>query len=105
MCKDSNEDEWIYVIRTGSCRIIKALTQVTPKLRTKKIPKVIYDNFGTKRHSQYGMEALGTFSRVKTLNDVQRDRFYSLIPFSQKHQPNSPNVTPKLNKFESEAFS
>ena len=36
MCKDSNEDEWIYIIRTGSCRVIKALTQVTPKLKTRE---------------------------------------------------------------------
>lgn len=61
MCKDSNEDEWIYVIRTGSCRVIKALTQVTPKLKTRKKAEVIYDHFGTKRISQYSMEALGTF--------------------------------------------
>ena len=36
MCKDSNEDEWIYVIRTGSCRVIKALTQATPKIENKE---------------------------------------------------------------------
>ncbi|CAF1265586.1 unnamed protein product [Rotaria sordida] len=66
MSKDSNEDEWIYVIRTGSCRVIKALTQVTPKLITRKKPKVIYDNFGTKRTSQYSMEALGTFNKPKS---------------------------------------
>lgn len=65
MCKDSNEDEWIYVIRTGSCRVIKALTQVTPKLRTRKKAQVIYDSFGTKRVSQYSIEALGAFSKVK----------------------------------------
>lgn len=65
MCKDSNEDEWIYVIRTGSCRVIKALTQTIPKLQTKKKPHVIYDNFGTKRQSQYSIQALGTFDRVK----------------------------------------
>ncbi len=65
MCKDSNEDEWIYIIRTGSCRVIKSLTQVTPKLKTKKKPHVIYDNFGTKRVSEYSMEALGTFHKVK----------------------------------------
>ncbi|CAF0738558.1 unnamed protein product [Rotaria sordida] len=46
MCKDSNKDEWIYVIRTGCCRVIKALTQVTPKLTIKKKPEVIYDHFG-----------------------------------------------------------
>ena len=65
MCKDSNEDEWIYIIRTGSCRVIKALTQVTPKLKTKKKTQVIYDSFGTKRVSEYSMEALGTFNKVK----------------------------------------
>ena len=65
MCKDSNEDEWIYIIRTGSCRVIKALTQATPKLKTKKKAQVIYDNFGTKRQSAYSMEALGAFSRVR----------------------------------------
>ncbi|CAF2874434.1 unnamed protein product [Rotaria sp. Silwood2] len=70
MSKDSNEDEWIYVIRTGSCRVIKALTQVTPKLITKKKPKLIYDNFGTKRASQYSMEALGTFNTVKTKTKI-----------------------------------
>jgi hypothetical protein len=55
----------IYVILTGSCRVIKALTQVTPKLKTKKKAQVIYDNFGTKRVSQYSMQALGTFNKVK----------------------------------------
>jgi hypothetical protein len=65
MCKDSNIDEWIYVVRTGSCRVIKALTQVTPKLKTRKKTQVIYDSFGTKRISQYSMEALGTFNKVK----------------------------------------
>jgi hypothetical protein len=71
MCKDSNEDEWIYIIRTGSCRVIKALTQATPKLKTKKQAQVIYDNFGTKRQSAYSMEALGTFSRVRR-NDLAK---------------------------------
>ena len=75
MCKDSNEDEWIYVIRTGSCRVIKALTQVTPKLRTKKKPQVIYDNFGTKRQSQYSIQALGTFERVII------DKFNSILKY------------------------
>lgn len=70
MCKDSNEDEWIYVIRTGSCRVIKALTQATPKLRTKKKPQVIYDHFGTKRQSQYSIQALGTFERVRNENFI-----------------------------------
>ncbi|CAF1152595.1 unnamed protein product [Adineta steineri] len=65
MCKDSNEDEWIYIIRTGSCRVIKSLTQVTPKLKTRKKPEVIYDSFGTKRISQYSMEALGTFNKIR----------------------------------------
>ncbi len=68
MCKDSNIDEWIYVVRTGSCRVIKALTQVTPKLKTRKKTQVIYDSFGTKRISQYSMEALGTFNKVKQKN-------------------------------------
>ena len=67
MCKDSNEDEWIYVIRTGSCRVIKALTQVTPKLRTRKKAQVIYDSFGTQRVSKYSMEALGAIQKVKRL--------------------------------------
>ncbi|CAF1444068.1 unnamed protein product [Adineta ricciae] len=66
MCKDSNEDEWIYIVRTGSCRVIKALTQVTPKLKTLKKPRIIYDNFGSQRVSEYSMKALGTFSKPKT---------------------------------------
>jgi hypothetical protein len=72
MCKDSNEDEWIYVIRTGSCRVIKALTQVTPKLKTRKKPQVIYDSFGTQRISQYSIEALGTFNKVKKNQIIER---------------------------------
>ena len=70
MCKDSNEDEWIYIVRTGSCRVIKALTQATPKLKTKKKTQVIYDNFGTKRKSAYSMEALGAFNRVRRTNSL-----------------------------------
>ena len=65
MCKDSNEDEWIYVVHTGSCRVIKVLKQVRPKLKTRKKAQIIYDSFGTKRVSQYSMEALGTFDKVK----------------------------------------
>ncbi|CAF2120816.1 unnamed protein product [Rotaria magnacalcarata] len=66
MSKDSNEDEWIYIIRTGSCRVIKALTQVTPKLVTRKKTKVIYDHFNTQRPSQYSIEALGTMAKPKS---------------------------------------
>jgi len=72
MCKDSNEDEWIYIVRTGCCRVIKALTQVTPKLKTRKKAQVIYDSFGTQRVSQYSMEALGTFNKVKENNSFIR---------------------------------
>jgi hypothetical protein len=100
MCKDSNEDEWIYVVRTGSCRVIKALTQVTPKLKTRKKAQVIYDNFGTKRISQYGMEALGMFSKVrKSITLIS-----SLIFLSRKHRSNLGNVIQKLNKFDRNRF-
>ncbi len=100
MCKDSNEDEWIYVVRTGSCRVIKALTQVTPKLKTRKKAQVIYDSFGTKRISQYSMEALGTFSKVR------KEIFWILywIVFSLKRRLNLRNVIQKLNKSERNQF-
>ena len=72
MCKDSNEDEWIYIVRTGSCRVIKALTQVTPKLKTLKKPRIIYDNFGSQRISEYSMKALGAFSKVTCSEHINR---------------------------------
>lgn len=78
MCKDSNEDEWIYIVRTGSCRVIKALTQVRPKLKTRKKPHVIYDNFGTKRVSEYSMRALGTFNKVRPCISHLHERARSL---------------------------
>ncbi|CAF5069965.1 unnamed protein product [Rotaria magnacalcarata] len=61
ICKDSNKDDWIYVIRAGCCRVIKALTQVTPKLTLKKKPEIIYDRFSTQLISPYSMEALGAY--------------------------------------------
>ncbi|PVD34526.1 hypothetical protein C0Q70_05801 [Pomacea canaliculata] len=30
LCKDSEEGEWIYVIKCGSCQVLKELTSVTP---------------------------------------------------------------------------
>ncbi len=88
MCKDSNEDEWIYVVRTGSCRVIKALTQVTPKLKTRKKPQVIYDNFGTKRISQYSMEALGTFNKVRK---SEKESLYLIFDFLKPKTPIKPS--------------
>ena len=70
MCKDSHEDEWIYIVRTGSCR---------PKLKTRKKPHVIYDNFGTKRVSEYSMKALGTFNKVSPWISRLRERVHSFI--------------------------
>ncbi|KAL8564897.1 hypothetical protein ACOMHN_003743 [Nucella lapillus] len=32
LCKDSRESEWIYVIKSGSCRVLTALRAVTPSL-------------------------------------------------------------------------
>ncbi|CAF4847330.1 unnamed protein product [Rotaria socialis] len=61
ICKDSNKDDWIYVIRAGCCRAIKALTQVTPNLTLKKKTEIIYDRFSTKIISPYSMEALGAY--------------------------------------------
>lgn len=85
VCKDSNKDDWIYVIRTGCCRVIKALTQVTPILTLKKTPEIIYDRFGMllirfiytrnmtlwsfflgeKIQSPYSKEAIGVRSQVR----------------------------------------
>ncbi|CAF1633407.1 unnamed protein product, partial [Didymodactylos carnosus] len=89
----SNEDEWIYVIRTGVCRVIKSLNQVRPKLRTKKKARVIYDHFGLyitllimfsltftyvkdkPRQSHYGMDAIETFNR-EIISPQKQGKFY-----------------------------
>ena len=101
MCKDSNEDEWIYVVRTGSCRVIKALTQVTPKLRAKKKPQVIYDFFGTQRVSQYSIEALG--ARTKVTAGPTASFPHSELS-SQNRWLNRPRATLSLNSCVRETF-
>ena len=32
MCRDNNTTDWIYVIKTGSCRVLKTLTAVKPNI-------------------------------------------------------------------------
>ena len=33
LCKDSNKSEWIYVIKSGSCRVLTALHAVRPSIQ------------------------------------------------------------------------
>jgi hypothetical protein len=36
MCKDSNKNEWLYVVKSGSCKVIKELRMPTkPNLQTR----------------------------------------------------------------------
>ena len=32
MCRDSNTSEWIYVMKTGACRVLKSLYVTQPNL-------------------------------------------------------------------------
>ncbi|KAK3099955.1 hypothetical protein FSP39_012490 [Pinctada imbricata] len=32
LCKDSNSSEWVYIIKTGTCRVLKALHVVKPQI-------------------------------------------------------------------------
>ena len=32
LCKDSNTSEWIYIIKTGSCRVLKDLIETKPNI-------------------------------------------------------------------------
>ena len=32
MCRDSNKSDWVYVIKTGSCRVLKKLVSTKPNL-------------------------------------------------------------------------
>ncbi|KAK7480125.1 hypothetical protein BaRGS_00028609, partial [Batillaria attramentaria] len=38
LCKDSNKSDWIYVIKSGSCRVLKALTAVKPTIHWTENP-------------------------------------------------------------------
>ena len=33
LCKDSNSTDWIYVIKTGTCRVLKDLFETKPNIR------------------------------------------------------------------------
>ena len=30
MCRDSTDTEWVYVIKSGSCRVLKSLNETKP---------------------------------------------------------------------------
>ena len=32
LCKDSNTSEWIYIVKTGSCRVLKDLIETRPNI-------------------------------------------------------------------------
>ena len=32
MCKDSNKADWIYIIKTGSCQVLKRLLATKPNI-------------------------------------------------------------------------
>lgn len=37
MCKDSNKNDWLYILKNGSCKVIKALEPpVKPVLKPKQ---------------------------------------------------------------------
>ncbi|XP_041357807.1 cyclic nucleotide-binding domain-containing protein 2-like [Gigantopelta aegis] len=36
LCKDSNSADWIYVIKSGTCRVLKSLTVSRPRLKIRK---------------------------------------------------------------------
>ncbi len=33
MCRDSNKSEWVYVIKSGSCRVLKSLKATRPDVK------------------------------------------------------------------------
>ena len=33
MCRDSNNSDWIYVIKSGSCKVLKTLHSTQPDIR------------------------------------------------------------------------
>ena len=32
MCRDSNKNEWIYIVKSGTCRVLKLLSKVRPNM-------------------------------------------------------------------------
>lgn len=69
LCKDSNTSEWVYIIKTGTCRVLKALHVVKPQIpsptfSTAKAKNLLSTNFFSGCDQQLSVSS----SNIFTLN-------------------------------------